>query len=254
MTTMDRTPRPTRAAARVAALALLPLLAGLAAACSSRGSEKPPPGVTGASAADLTAISRIHQEYVAAHNDADAGRLVALWTEDAVLMPMDEPAITGRQSIREHYEEFFDQNPSQITLTPVETRVAGDWAYERIEMKVALPGGEDKGRHADEKYLWILHREADGAWKIARAIYNLDGGIDGVEGAFVERDGYPNRPAAVPVVQAIASPTRSDPAPAAQRRTRDSDRARRRASTSGAPSTRLMIPIPAAVPAPKITR
>ena len=154
-------------------------------ACASRCGETKPPGAgsQGASAQDLAAISRIHQEYVAAHNDSDADRLMALFTDDAVLMPMDEPTLSGKQAIREHYEEFFDQSPTAIVLSPVETRVAGDWAFERIQVKVTLPGGEGKDRHADVKYLWILQKQPDGSWKIARAIYNLDGNIDDEEGA-----------------------------------------------------------------------
>ena len=165
------------------------LAAGLAAAgllaCTSHGSETAPPDAValGASAEDLAAISRVHQQYVAAHNDSDADRLVALFTEDAVLMPMDEPSLSGKQAIREHYEEFFDQNPSAIELSPVETRVAGDWAFERILVKVTLPDGKGDDRHADVKYLWILQRQPDRSWKIARAIYNLDGNIDDEEGA-----------------------------------------------------------------------
>jgi uncharacterized protein (TIGR02246 family) len=165
------------------------LAAGLFAAaivgCTTRSSEPQPQGDAskGASASDLAAISRIHKEYAAAHNDSDADRLVALFTEDAVLMPMDEPSIHGRQAIREHYEEFFDQNPSAIELSAVETRVAGDWAFERIQVKVTLPDGQHERRHADVKSLWILQRLPDGSWKIARAIDNLDGSIDDEEGA-----------------------------------------------------------------------
>ena len=160
------------------------LLAACLAACSSRCSESTPSASPslGASAADLAAIGRLHQEYVAAHNASDPDRLMALWTDDAILMPMDEPSIRGRQAIAKHYEEFFDQNPSEIELEPVETRVAGDWAFERIQVTVTLPGGPEENRHADVKYVWILERQPDGTWKIARAIYNLDGSIDDEEG------------------------------------------------------------------------
>ena len=154
---------------RLAALAAL-LLVG---ACTS-SSESRRPASAGASASDLAAIQRLHDAYVAAHNDADAGRMMTLFTDDAVLMPTDEPAVTGRAAIGEHYQEFFDQTPSEIILRPVETRVAGDWAFERIEMTVTLPGGGGKVMQAEVKYLWILERQPDGSWQIARAIYNLD--------------------------------------------------------------------------------
>ena len=169
------------AASAVAAV----LAAALFPACSSRPAEtrEAPSGTRGASAADLAAISHIHQEYVSAHNASDPDRLAALFTEDAILMPMDEPSLSGRKAIRDHYEEFFDQNPSAIELSPLETRVAGDWAFERIQVKVTLPDGGRQDRHADVKYLWILQRQPDGSWKIARAIYNLDGNIDDEEGS-----------------------------------------------------------------------
>jgi len=152
------------------------LLAMTLCACTS-SSEKPPPGgpaTTGAGAADLAAIAKLHDEYVAAHNAADADRMMALFTDDAVLMPTDEPSITGRKEIGEHYQEFFDQTPSEIALDPVETRVAGDWAFERIEVTVTVPGAKGKVMLAKVKYLWILQKQPDGTWKIARAIYNLD--------------------------------------------------------------------------------
>jgi len=181
---------PLRAQRRLGVALAACISLAVVASCGSRPEETKSSGTVthGASAADLEAISRVHKEYVAAHNDSDADRLVALFTDDAILMPMDEPSLTGRKAIREHYEEFFDQNPSAITLSPVETRVAGDWAFERIQVKVTLPDGGKEDRHADVKYLWILQRQPDGSWKIARAIYNLDGNIDEEEGAVARRD------------------------------------------------------------------
>lgn len=145
----------------------------LVAACTS-SSESRRPAPAGASAWDLAAIARLHDAYVSAHNDADADRMMALFTADAVLMPTDEPALTGATAIGGHYQEFFDQTPSKIALRPVETRVAGDWAFERIEMTVSLPGGGGEVLQAQMKHLWILERQPDGSWRIARAIYNLD--------------------------------------------------------------------------------
>ena len=153
----------------------LPAVAALllVAACTP-SPENRPTEAHGASAQDLAAISRLHDAYVLAHNDADVPRMIALYTEDGVLMPTDEPALTGREAIGGHYEEFFDQTPSKILLRPIETRVAGDWAFERLEMTVTMPGGGENVMEAKVKYLWILERQKDGSWKIARAIYNLD--------------------------------------------------------------------------------
>ncbi len=154
---------------RLAVPAALLVVAACTSSCESRR-----PSSAGASASDLAAISRLHDAYVSAHNDADADRMMALFTADAVLMPTDEPSLAGATAIGGHYQEFFDQTPSEIRLRPVETRVAGDWAFERIEMTVTLPGGGGEVLQAQMKHLWILERQGDGSWKIARAIYNLD--------------------------------------------------------------------------------
>lgn len=159
----------------VAGVACALLLVAATPGCSR--CPEPADKAGGASASDLSAISRLHDDYTAAHNSADPDRLVGLFTDDGVLMPMDEPAVSGKQAIRDYYEDFFDQNPSTIELQPVETRAACDWAYERIQVKVTLSGGVG-GKHVDIKSLWILQKQPDGSWKIARAIDNLDGSID----------------------------------------------------------------------------
>ncbi|HYS77847.1 MAG TPA: SgcJ/EcaC family oxidoreductase [Candidatus Dormibacteraeota bacterium] len=152
------------------------LTALLVCACapSSENAGHGAPPTRGAGAADLAAIAKLHDEYVAAHNAAEVDRMVALFADDAVLMPADEPTLTGKKAIGTHYQEFFDQTASEITLEPVETRVAGDWAFERIELGVTVPGDKGKVLLAKAKYLWILQKQPDGSWKIARAIYNLD--------------------------------------------------------------------------------
>jgi ketosteroid isomerase-like protein len=100
---------------------------------------------------------------------------MALWTEDAVFMPMDEPTITGREAIGRHIQDFIDQSPGEIEIVPAETRVAGAWAFERGTEIVTMrtdPGGP--AATIDIKYLVILQRQPDGSWKYARYIYNLE--------------------------------------------------------------------------------
>jgi uncharacterized protein (TIGR02246 family) len=145
----------------------LGLLAGLSCAPSGRHES--------GGAADLAAIARLRSEYTAARNDGDVQRLMALWTDDAVFMPMDEPTLTGREAIGRHIQDFLDQSPGEIELVPAETRVAGDWAFERGTEIVTMrtdPGGPSAT--IDVKYLVILKRQPDGSWKYARYIYNLE--------------------------------------------------------------------------------
>jgi uncharacterized protein (TIGR02246 family) len=117
----------------------------------------------------------VRDTYVEAHNAGDIDRLMSLWAEDAVFMPMDEPTIFGREAIRRHIETILDQVPARVALSLEETRVLGDWAFDRGIETVTM-ATEASGREVTlrVKYICILQRQRDGSWKFARYIYNLD--------------------------------------------------------------------------------
>lgn len=56
--------------------------------------------------------------------------------------------------------------------TPLETQVAGDWAYERGNITETVTPKSGKPLERSLKYLAILNRQADGAWKIHLDIDN----------------------------------------------------------------------------------
>lgn len=127
------------------------------------------------SPADLAAIDRLRTAYVEARNEGNVDRLEQLWTEDGVLLPIDESPVVGRDAIAAHIEDFLDQTPGTIEVRPDETRVAGDWAFERGIETITLDE-DSTGEHMflTIKYLAILARQPDGTWKVGRYMYNLD--------------------------------------------------------------------------------
>ncbi len=54
--------------------------------------EQPAPEPAPTTEADVAAINRVHDEYTNALNAGDAAAYVALLTEDAVVMPPNQPA------------------------------------------------------------------------------------------------------------------------------------------------------------------
>jgi len=159
---------------RVLALAALVLVGA--------GCRRAPEGGAAGSPADLAAIDRLRSDYVAARNEGDVDRLKELWTADGVLLPIDEPAVIGREAIAEHIADFLDQTPGTISIEPDETRVAGDWAFERGSETITLEA-DASGEHVHLliKYLAILVRQPDGSWKVGRYMYNLDESEPGEE-------------------------------------------------------------------------
>ena len=120
------------------------------------------------------AIARVADDYVKATLAGDAKAVAALYTEDAIEMPPNQPMVKGRAAIQQYYEKVFGgMKMARFTLTHIETRAVGDSGYDVGTYQQNLtPQG---GTALDEtgKYVVILKR-VGGAWKVAHAIYNSD--------------------------------------------------------------------------------
>lgn len=95
-----------------------------------------------------------------------------LYADDAILLPPNAPAITGRPAIIEYLKTFpafaeFEQETQEIIGF-------GDFAYDRetYSMTMLIPGApaaKDTG-----KVIWIWKKQSDGAWKLWRETWNSD--------------------------------------------------------------------------------
>jgi uncharacterized protein (TIGR02246 family) len=157
----------------------LPLLAALLAlglstglACRQRAAES---GDSGPSPADLQAIQRLRDAFVNDYNERDAERLPDLFTEDAVFVPADDATCEGKREIAEFFRDVLEQEPATLELEVRETEVRGDWAFERIDATLtATDSTTGEEYEIWERYFWLLKRQPDGSWRIARALYNVD--------------------------------------------------------------------------------
>ena len=130
----------------------------------------------GAQAKDDPAIAKVRSAYQTAAGAQDAAAIVKLYAADGVEMPPNAPAAKGRAAIEAFHKAFAQQwMVHGMTITPTETRVTGDTAYDVGTYKQSLmpqKGGgmvEDKG-----KYIVLLKKDAGGAWLITHTIYNSD--------------------------------------------------------------------------------
>jgi uncharacterized protein (TIGR02246 family) len=118
-------------------------------------------------------VSAIWREYSASLNAGDADRWTALWTEDGVQMPPDEPAVVGKARIRERIGAALDRFKFDMTITNREMRTAGDLAFARGTYKATLtPKQGGKQIPIDGKFMTIMVRQPDASWKIHRDIFN----------------------------------------------------------------------------------
>jgi uncharacterized protein (TIGR02246 family) len=122
---------------------------------------------------DKDAIRALLAEASAAHRAGDPERWTAVFTEDAVIMSPDRPAITGRQAVAQLGREQFARFKSTAEIKPVEIEVCGDWAFARTAVTGAFtPKDGSAPMKLDYKEIAIYRRQPDGTWKVARLIGN----------------------------------------------------------------------------------
>lgn len=132
------------------------------------------------------AIKAVADEYVKATLAADPKAIAALYTDDAVEMPPNLPAVKGRAAIQQFYEQQFAAGKiARFSLTHLETRAVGDAGYDvgTYQQNLVPTGGpavDDTG-----KYTVILKRTG-GRWRVAYAIYNSDRPVQGGAGRQLE--------------------------------------------------------------------
>lgn len=118
-------------------------------------------------------ISTLLRAYETALNTADTGAVIALYTADAVFMPQYSPPQVGADAVRGAYERVFAAITLDIAFAIIEIRpVAPDWAFARTTStgSVTINASGEKGPEANQE-LFILNKNSDGAWKIARYIF-----------------------------------------------------------------------------------
>ena len=129
----------------------------------------PPPGAD----SDVEGVRAWRDAMLAAENANDADATTALSTDDAVFMPPDGTFIAGADAIRAWWEDFFGQGSIAVTVSGDEIQADGDWGFIRGTWNVTVTpkeGGEPV--QGSYYFIVIMHREADGAWKLARAIWH----------------------------------------------------------------------------------
>ena len=125
--------------------------------------------------ADLAAIAEFNQRYLQAINDEDIATLSSLTTDDHIMIASGRPPLVGKAANDAANARVFKQFDIVETWTPVETVVAGDWAYQRGTFTVAATPrtGGDTTRTSGN-FLRIYRRQPDGAWRMIRDMFNSE--------------------------------------------------------------------------------
>ncbi len=126
-------------------------------------------------AEDLAAVKQLAKDYRAAWLTDDPEALLALYADDAVLMLTNEPPLIGKEALRTLYQYVFENYTSTGSGKQLEVEVGGDLGYiwsTYTATSTPKAGGEpikDRGNS-----VFIVRRQRDGSWKVARDIWNSD--------------------------------------------------------------------------------
>ena len=125
--------------------------------------------------ADLAAIADFNRRYVQAINDGDIATLSSLTTEDHIMVTPNRAPRVGKAANDAANARVFEQYEIDEVWTPVETVVAGDWAYQRGTYSVAAtPKAGGPTRNTTGNFLRIYRRQPNGEWRMIRDMFNND--------------------------------------------------------------------------------
>ena len=112
-------------------------------------------------------------EWVAAYNAGDVDKIVALYAEDAIVMPPDAPSASGHAAIRAHMtKDIASTKAAGVTLSDVNSSAgaSGDLGWHAGSFAVLDADGKTVGTG---KYSEIWQKK-NGKWLIIRDIWNND--------------------------------------------------------------------------------
>lgn len=145
-------PRNRRAVLWLSAAAV-----AIVAGCAESGAPEPFPAAT----AEALAAR------IAAH---DAAGAASFYTEDAVLLPPDMGAISGRAAVQEFFARTHTEGSPGVELATVETFMLGDHAWRYGSFRFDGPGADEP---AAGKFV-ELWKKVDGHWRIHREMWNAN--------------------------------------------------------------------------------
>ncbi len=147
---------------------LLCLAAFAAAACAPQG-EPSQEDIE----ADVAAVNAVREQEAAAISSGEPN--TAHLAADAVLMPPNEPAVSGIDAIDAWNRDFIALGTATVNYTSSEITVSGDWAIEHYAGTLTLtPVGGGDPMEEVLKGIHVYRREADGSWKMVYDVWNSD--------------------------------------------------------------------------------
>lgn len=149
------------------------LLVLLASGCDSARQQPVAPDMRATEEAN---IRKLDADWVKAAQSKQVDAWMGFYADDAVVLPPNDKAASGKQSIRKPVADLLGLPELSIAWQPTKVEVArsGDLAYlyGAYELSFKDPGGKtvsDKGKNVE-----IWKKQSDGSWKCIVDTWNSD--------------------------------------------------------------------------------
>lgn len=126
---------------------------------------------------DLRAIEQLVERFIDAFNDGDVEVLRSSYTDDALVIPPGQASIRGRDAIIDQlWSPTFAAFDVDAELPIEEVQAEHAWGFVRGTYALRLVPADGGDTIVEEgRYIDVVRKDAEGAWKIARAIWNTTG-------------------------------------------------------------------------------
>lgn len=106
--------------------------------------------------------------YGRAFQSGDVEQIMAMTTDDFVALTPGVPPLVGQEAVRRQIAaDLNSMTVIDLQFEHQDEVIQGEWGYAWGLSKGTVMVGDDKSE-IDGKYLWVLKRQADGSWKLAR--------------------------------------------------------------------------------------
>jgi ketosteroid isomerase-like protein len=120
------------------------------------------------------ALMNTSRDWAAATASGDLERALAYWTDDAIVLPPDQPALVGKAAIRAYVQQAVSTPGFSITWEPELAVVSenGDMGYMVERNKVTFNDAAGALQTQFGKAVTVWRLQTDGRWKCVVDTWN----------------------------------------------------------------------------------
>lgn len=129
-------------------------------------------GITSAAALDRADVEKMESLWSSSFSEDNTGRLMSLYSEDAVMFPPSSEILEGKPKIVAYLEGLKKVGVTKYDISSVDLNVEGNMAYETGLWEATRVDDDGNVIKLDGNITNVLEKQNDGSWKIKLQSWN----------------------------------------------------------------------------------